>query len=172
MRRRRPTPADHDTPSGSCGAPSPTTGRPGEVLFELAVDAVDLSEASRADPIDYEGLRQRYLPEISFTGKTSQLKSRHLLHAVAARRGGLQPDLLDDVGWWRNDDFWVWAHYALVIYVRAAADRTGQSTADICTQLAGDPTTRPNARDRRSPGSLRTGHGAPSRGRGNFQRSA
>jgi hypothetical protein len=66
-----------------------------------------------------------------------------VLHAVAARRGGLQPDLLDDVAWWRNDDFWVWASYALIIYVRAAADRTGRSTADICTQLAGDPTTHP-----------------------------
>jgi hypothetical protein len=65
------------------------------------------------------------------------------LHAVAARRGGLQPDLLEDVAWWRNDDFWVWAYYALVIYVRAAADRTGRSMGDICTQLAAGPITRP-----------------------------
>jgi hypothetical protein len=159
MPRRRPTPADHDAAVRLALGAIPDDWQtvlwdlanlhpphdtfPGEVLFELAVDALDLSGASRREPIDYEGLRERYLPEISFTGKTAQLKSRYVLHAVAARRGGVQPDLLEDVGWWRNDDFWVWAYYALVIYVRAAVDRTGRSPADICTQLAGGPIARP-----------------------------
>ena len=159
MPRRRPTPADHDAAVRLALGAIPDDWQtvlwdlanlhpphdtfPGEVLFELAVDALDLSSASRREPIDYEGLRERYLPEISFTGKTAQLKSRYVLHAVAVRRGGVQPDLLEDVGWWRNDDFWVWAYYALVIYVRAAVDRTGRSTADICTQLAGGPIARP-----------------------------
>jgi hypothetical protein len=159
MPRRRPTPADHDDvvrlvlgaiPDDwqavlvdLAGLHPPHDTFPGEVLFELAVNALDLSGATRAEPIDYDGLREQNLPEISFTGKTAQRKSRYVVHGVAAQRGVLQPDLLDDVAWWRNDDFWVWADYALIIYVRAAADRTRRSTADICTQLAGDPNTRP-----------------------------
>jgi hypothetical protein len=95
---------------------------PGEILLELALDALDLCGASRAAPIDYEILRQRHLPEISFAGKIAQQKSRYVVHAVAARRGGLQPDLLDGARW--RSDCLVWAYYALVIYVRAAADRT------------------------------------------------
>jgi hypothetical protein len=42
---------------------------PGEVLFELAVDALDLSGATRVEPIDCKHLPERYLPEISFTAR-------------------------------------------------------------------------------------------------------
>jgi hypothetical protein len=38
--------------------------------------------------------------------------------------------------WWQGDDLWVWALDALAVYVRAAADRTGLPTADICERLA------------------------------------
>jgi hypothetical protein len=105
MPRRRPTCADRDEAGrlvlgaipddwqtvlmDLAGVHPPHDTFPGEVLFELAVDALDLSGATRAEPIDYEDLRERYLPEISFTGKTARLKSRCVLHAVAARRGGL-----------------------------------------------------------------------------------
>jgi hypothetical protein len=44
--------------------------------------------------------------------------------------------LLDEVIWWRTDDLWFWALEALVVYVRAAAERTGESVPSIC---------RPNA---------------------------
>ena len=33
-------------------------------------------------------------------------------------------------------------YYALVIYVRVAADRAGRSTIAMCTQLAGGPISR------------------------------
>jgi hypothetical protein len=36
---------------------------PGEVLLELAADAIELSGAGREDPIEFEGIRERYLPE-------------------------------------------------------------------------------------------------------------
>jgi hypothetical protein len=51
-------------------------------------------------------------------------------------RAGVDPGLLDDVVWWHGDDLWVWALDALAVYVRAAADHTGMSTAEICEQLA------------------------------------
>ena len=88
-----------DRPDGARRSPPTSSDTfPGEVLFNLAVDALDLSGASWAAPIDYEGLRQRHLPEISFAGKTAQQRSRYVLHAVAARRGGVRPDPLDEVG--------------------------------------------------------------------------
>jgi hypothetical protein len=138
MPRRRPTPADHQEATRlGLGA------IPEDWQAVLAVEALDLSGASRAEPLDYEDLRGRYLPEISFTGKIAQLKRRYVLHAMASRRGGLQTDLLDDVGWWRNDDFWVWAYYALVNYVRAAADRTRTKHRRHLHTARRRPITRP-----------------------------
>ena len=42
---------------------------PGEVLLRLAADALDWCEASRADPLSLEGLRERFLPECTFRGR-------------------------------------------------------------------------------------------------------
>jgi hypothetical protein len=39
--------------------------------------------------------------------------------------GGARPDLLDVVAWWQADDFWRYALFAAVAYIRAAADRAG-----------------------------------------------
>jgi hypothetical protein len=35
-----------------------------------------------------------------------------------------------------SDDLWVWALDALAVYVRAAAERTALSIAEICERLA------------------------------------
>jgi hypothetical protein len=42
---------------------------PAEVLLELAAEAIEESGASPADPINYEGIRDRHLPEYQFRGK-------------------------------------------------------------------------------------------------------
>ena len=36
---------------------------PGEVLLELAADAIEESGASRERPLEFDGLRKRHLPE-------------------------------------------------------------------------------------------------------------
>jgi hypothetical protein len=36
---------------------------PGEVFFELAADAIEEAGASREEPIEFEGIRKRYLRE-------------------------------------------------------------------------------------------------------------
>jgi hypothetical protein len=36
---------------------------PGEVLLELAADAIEESGASREQPLEFEGIRSRHLPE-------------------------------------------------------------------------------------------------------------
>ena len=53
----------------------------GEVLLELAADALELSGASREQPLDYEGIRERYLPEFEFRGKTHDRRSHYALGA-------------------------------------------------------------------------------------------
>jgi hypothetical protein len=109
---------------------------PGEELLELASDAIDESGATRAEPIDYEGIREGYLPDFHFTGKNQHHKSHYALSSAAMIRGGVYPDLLGEVQWWRSDDFWTYAFYALLAYVRAAAARTERSAAEVARSIA------------------------------------
>jgi len=44
---------------------------PAEELLELAAEAIQESGATTANPIEYEAIRERYLPEYTFTGKGS-----------------------------------------------------------------------------------------------------
>jgi hypothetical protein len=50
-------------------------------------------------------------------------------------RGGLQPDLLNDAGWWQTR-LWIYAVYAAVIYRRAAADRRRTTLEQVAHDLA------------------------------------
>lgn len=109
---------------------------PGEVLLELAADAIEEAGATRADSIDYEDIRERYLPEVEFRGRHEHHKSHYALGAAAMIRAGLQPDLLGEIRWWRTDDLWEYALYALVVYVRIAAERSGRPVGEVCARLA------------------------------------
>jgi hypothetical protein len=44
--------------------------------------------------------------------------------------------LLGEVAWWQTDDFWQYALYAAVAYVRAAASRAGVSARRVSEELA------------------------------------
>jgi hypothetical protein len=79
---------------------------PAEELLELAADAIEESGATRSHPIDYERIRENYLPERVFRGKVEHHRSHYTLRAAAMIRSGVYPDLLDEVGWWHNDDLW------------------------------------------------------------------
>ena len=54
---------------------------PGEVLLDLAADAIDLSGATRQSPIEFEGIRDRYLPEGAAHTKAEHHKSMYALRA-------------------------------------------------------------------------------------------
>jgi hypothetical protein len=73
---------------------------PGEVLLQIAADALDWCEASRADPLALEGMPQRFLPECAFRGRQNK-KLQFAVLAAAALHGGAEPDLLDEVAWWQ-----------------------------------------------------------------------
>ena len=109
---------------------------PAEVLLELAAEAIAESGASPAEPIQYEGMRDRYLPEYHFRGKSQQHKSHYALMAAAMIRAGVYPDLLDEAYGWGIEDMWEYAFYALVLYGRVAAERTGRTLEDVATALA------------------------------------
>ena len=47
--------------------------------------------------------------------------------AAAALHGCTDPDLLDEVAWWQADNFWKYALFAAVAYIRAAASRAGRA---------------------------------------------
>lgn len=104
-------------------------------MLELAVTALDLSSRPELAPLEYEGLRERYLPEAEFRGLVDHRSSPYALYAAACPRGGVQPDLLNNAGWW-NTPLWIYAVYALVIYARAAADRGGVTLEQVVRKLA------------------------------------
>ena len=111
---------------------------PGEVFLRLAADALDWCEASRADPLSLEGLRERFLPECTFRGRQNK-KLQYAVLAAAALHGGTDPDLLDEVAWWQTDDFWQYALFAAVAYIRAATNRAGVPVRQACQDLTQRP---------------------------------
>jgi hypothetical protein len=104
------------------------------VFLHLAADALEWCGASRADPLPLEGLRERFLPEATFRGRQNA-KLQYAVLAAAAVHGGTEPDLLDEVASWQADDFWQYAMYAAVAYIRAAASRAGVPVHRACQDL-------------------------------------
>ncbi|HEX4657877.1 MAG TPA: hypothetical protein VH307_10860 [Streptosporangiaceae bacterium] len=119
----------------------PNNTFPGEVFLHVAADALDWCRASRADPLPLEGLRERFLPECTLRGRQNN-KLQYAVLAAAALHGGTEPDLLDEIAWWQTDDFWQYALFAAVAYIRATASRAGVPVPKACRDLAqhpGDP---------------------------------
>jgi hypothetical protein len=61
---------------------------PGEVFLELAADAIEEAGASREEPIEFEGIRERYLPECTAHAKVQHQHSKYALRAAAMLRAG------------------------------------------------------------------------------------
>jgi hypothetical protein len=111
---------------------------PGEIFLRLAADALDWCRVSRTNPLQLEGLRERFLPEVSFRGRQNK-KFQYAVLAAAAQHGGTEPDLLEEVAWWHSDDFWEYALDAAAAYIRAAASQTGVPVRQACHDLARRP---------------------------------
>jgi len=123
---------------------------PGEVFLRLAADALDWCRASRTNPLQLEGLRERFLPEVSFRGRQNK-KFQYAVLAAAALHGGTEPDLLEEVAWWQSDDFWEYALYAAAAYIRAAASQAGVPGRQACQDLAPQGHPRHNTHYRGPP---------------------
>jgi hypothetical protein len=70
------------------------------------------------------------LPECTFRGRQNK-KLQYAVLAAAALHGGTEPDLADD--------FWQYALFAAVGYIRAAASWAGVPVRQACQDLAGRP---------------------------------
>ena len=108
---------------------------PDVALLEVAATALGLTVPPGAEPLEYEGLTDRYLPEQMLTGRTLRQRTRYAIHAAACLRGGLLPDLLREAGGW-EPGLWTYAVSAVVLYTRAAADRLGQAVPEIAVEIA------------------------------------
>jgi hypothetical protein len=95
---------------------------PGEVFMRLSADALDVAGVGRDDPVPYPGLLEEYLGECKFQGRENR-KIQFAILASASARGGIEPDLLEEVAWWQADDFWWYALAAAVAVIRTCADR-------------------------------------------------
>ncbi len=111
---------------------------PGEVFLRPAADALDWCGAGPEEPLALEGIRERFLPECTFRGRQNH-KLQFAVLAAAARRGGAEPDLLDEVASWQTDDFWQYALFAAIAHIRAAAHRASAPVRQACQQLAQRP---------------------------------
>ena len=101
-------------------------------LLELAASAFLACGASAADPLAYDELEQRYLPEWPVRGNTAHQKRRYALQAAILLSTGVEPE---DISWWRSNDLWTYAFDAVVVFVRAASERRQVPVATICTAL-------------------------------------
>lgn len=107
---------------------------PGEVFISIAVDALDAAGIDRGAPLPYEGLRERHLPECRLRGRDNK-KIQFAVLAIGATRGGIEPDLLDEVVWWQSDDFWWFALAAAVAIIRSCADCLGEPVPTFVARL-------------------------------------
>ncbi|HEY6795273.1 MAG TPA: hypothetical protein VI248_11400, partial [Kineosporiaceae bacterium] len=107
-----------------------------------AADALGWARIDRARPVDLEGMRERFLPEVDLRGRDRR-KLQFAVLAAAAQHGGAEVDLLEEVAWWQTDDFWRHAAYAAVAYIRAVADRAGVPAAEVCRGLGQDESPSP-----------------------------
>ncbi|MGO8870108.1 MAG: hypothetical protein ACLQPH_01675 [Acidimicrobiales bacterium] len=107
---------------------------PGEIFIRLAADALDEGGVGRKSPIAGERLVEEYLPECQFRGRDNQ-KMRYALLAASATQAGVEVDLLEEVGYWATDDFWMYAGYAAVVWIRAVAGQRAIALPEFCGRL-------------------------------------
>ncbi len=109
---------------------------PDIAILQLGVAAMDLAGVDRHSPIVKADLIALGLPEINVRNQRAlQERTTYALSTVAAIRGGLQPDVLDDMYWWRTRDIVEYAVIAATAYVRACAHRRQQSVPQFIDDL-------------------------------------
>ena len=101
-------------------------------LLDLAALAFLACGATSADPLKFDELESRYLPESPVRGNVAHQKRRYALTAAVLIASGVEPE---DTSWWKADDLWSYAFDAVVVFVRAASERRQLPVATICVAL-------------------------------------
>lgn len=108
---------------------------PDVAMFELVIAALDVMGLSPASPLSTEGWRERFLPELTFRNRHSDVNRLvYVFQTAAAIRSGVRPAVLDDTYGWFDAPIWPYATRAAVMSLRAAAD--GRDLATACAQAA------------------------------------
>lgn len=78
---------------------------PDVAVLGVGVAAMDLAGVDRTAPIAKANLVSVHLSEINFQSQRAlQERTTYALNAIAAIRGGLEPDILEDTYWWQTRD--------------------------------------------------------------------
>lgn len=107
---------------------------PGEVFIGVAVQAMDVAAIEQGN-VPYQELLDRHLEGYEFRGKRAR-KLQFAILTIGATRGGIAPDLLEEVAWWRTDDFWFYAMAAATAIIRASAERRATQIDAFVRELA------------------------------------
>ena len=108
---------------------------PDLAMLELVITALDDAAVSRDRPIDISDWRQRFLPEIDFRNKHTDVQRLvYALQTAAAFRTGLRPDILDDTYGWGGAALLPYATQAAVMTIRAVA--TNRDLKATCDRIA------------------------------------
>jgi hypothetical protein len=109
---------------------------PGDVLIELAADALATSGATRSNPVSLTDVTEQYLRDQSLGGNTVRQKTRAAIELAVGVQAGIAPNYDAVAGWWRVNDFAFHAFGACVVMVRVAAQRRATSVEVVCQELA------------------------------------
>lgn len=113
-----------------------TAFTPDVAVLQVGVAAMDLAGVDRSTPIAKADLITLHLKEINFRNQRAlQERTTYALNIIAAMRGGLEPDILDDMYWWHAEDIVKYAVIASTAYVRACAHRRKQPIQQFVDDL-------------------------------------
>ena len=109
---------------------------PDVAVLQVGVVAMDLAGVDRSTPIAKADLIGLHLKEINFRNQRAlQERTTYALNTIATMRGGLEPDILDDMYWWHARDIVEYAVIAATAYVRACAQRRQQPIQQFIDDL-------------------------------------
>jgi hypothetical protein len=104
-------------------------------MLELVIGALDYAGASPERPLDTSDWRERFLPEITFRNRHTDVERVvYALQTAAAFRTGLRPDILNDTYGWGDVALLPYATRAAVMSIRAVSE--GHELCDVCGQIA------------------------------------
>jgi hypothetical protein len=109
---------------------------PDLAMLELIIAALDNAEVGRDRPLDISDWRQRFLPEINFRNRHTEVQRLvYALHTAAAFRTGLCPDILDDTYGWGGAALLPYATRAAVMTIRATS--AAGDLQEACDRISG-----------------------------------
>ena len=110
------------------------TYEPDLAMLELVIAALDDAGVSRDRPVDISDWRRRFLPEIDFHNRHTDVQ--RLVYAVqtaATFRTGMRPDILNDTYGWGGVALLAYATRAAVMTIRATC--ADGDLRDLCTRI-------------------------------------